>query len=326
MSFLATHARWWWVRQPNKSRAPGLIAPITNSSVGLFLASQLFVASAAVAQELEPRSYTNLPVGETFMAVGVVRSEGDIAPANTTVIQDLELTIDTGVVGLAHTFALGDDSAKVDLAVGRTCYEGSAIFQGEFVKGRRCEYVDPRVRLSWNFYGAPAMDLDEFAKWNPGLVMGASVQAVIPVGTYDSANLINAGANRWMIRPGLGMSYKTGRWHYDLSASVRFYEDNDDFFDGNKVEQDPLYDLQGHLIYYLAHGRWISLNANFYGGGETTVNRVNNKDSLENSRWGATFSTPLSRRMSLKLYASTGVVTRTGSDFDTYGAALQYRF
>lgn len=91
--------------------------------------------SQAEAQELEPRSYTNLPIGETFMVVGAARSEGDISPANSTVIQDLELTIDTGVMGFAHSFALGQDSGKLDLAVGRTCYEGSAIFQGEFVEG-----------------------------------------------------------------------------------------------------------------------------------------------------------------------------------------------
>lgn len=294
------------------------------AALGLMLSAMGM--SQAVAQELEPRSYTNLPIGETFMVVGAARSEGDISPANSTVIQDLELTIDTGVVGFAHSFALGQDSGKLDLAVGRTCYEGSAIFQGEFVEGRRCEYVDPRVRVSWNFYGAPAMKLAEFATWEPGLVMGASLQAVVPVGTYNSENLLNAGANRWLLRPGLGMSYRVGRWHFDLAGSVRFYEDNDDFYGGNKLEQDPLYSLQGHLVYYLARGRWVSLNANFYGGGETSLNGDNRDDELENSRWGATFSTPLGRRLSLKLNASTGVVTRTGSDFDSYGAALQYRF
>ncbi len=260
------------------------------------------------------------------MVVAGARSEGDISPANSTVIKDLELTIDTGLVALAHSFALGDDSAKIDFVAGRTCYEGSAIFQGEFVEGRRCEYIDPTVRLTWNFYGAPALKFTEFVKWDPGLVVGTSVLVRIPVGTYDSDNLINAGSNRWMLRPGLGMSYKTGRWHYDLSASVRFYEDNDDFFNGNKVESDPLYSLQGHLIYYLARGRWLSLNGNFYGGGETTQNGEDLDDRVENSRWGVTFSTPLSQRLSLKLNYSTGVVTRIGSDFDLYGAALQYRF
>ena len=295
------------------------------AALGLIMLSTMGTRQA-VAQELEPRSYTNLPIGETFMVLGAARSEGDISPANSTVIQDLELTIDTGVVGFAHSFALGQDSGKLDVAFGRTCYEGSAIFQGEFVEGRRCEYIDPRVRLSWNFYGAPAMKLAEFATWEPGLVMGASLQAVVPVGTYNAENLLNAGANRWLLRPGLGMSYRVGRWHFDLAGSVRFYEDNDDFYGGNKLEQDPLYSLQGHLVYYLARGRWVSLNANFYGGGETSLNGDNRDDELENSRWGATFSTPLSRRISLKLNASTGVVTRTGSDFDSYGAALQYRF
>jgi len=35
---------------------------------------------------------------------------------------------------------------------------------------------------------------------------------------------------------------------------------------------------------------------------------------------------PINRRQSIKLYYSSGVVTRTGTDFDTVGAAWQYRW
>ena len=70
--------------------------------------------------------------------------------------------------------------------------------------GRRCEYGDLRAKLSWNFYGAPALGLKEFANWKPGLVVGTSVQVTAPTGTYKSHHLINAGTNRWMVRPGIG--------------------------------------------------------------------------------------------------------------------------
>ncbi len=126
----------------------------------VFLLAVLLIGSrAAQAQELEPRSYVNLPVGETFMVLGAVRSEGDISPTPSSPLQEADLTIDVGVLGLAHTFAIAEKAAKIDMVFGRTCYEGSGIFQGEFVEGRRCEYVDPSARLTWNFYGAPAMPL-----------------------------------------------------------------------------------------------------------------------------------------------------------------------
>ncbi|MEP4484723.1 MAG: transporter [Halioglobus sp.] len=286
----------------------------------------LLTVSTLEAQELEPRSYTNVPIGETFLVLGGVRSEGELTPVSGSVLQDAELTIDVAVAGLAHTFALGDDSAKVDFVLARSCYEGSALFKGEFVEGSRCDFADPKLRVSWNFYGAPALKLDEYRSWTPGLVMGTSVQVSIPAGDYNPDNLINTGANRWMVRPGIGMSYSIQRWFFDMSTSVRFYEDNDDFFGGNRRAQDPLYSLQAHVIYSLRKGRWISVNANYFGGGQTSLNGVDNDDEQEGSRWGVTYSMPLTMHQSVKLYASTGVVTRAGSDFDNYGVAWQYRF
>ena len=51
------------------------------------------------------------------------------------------------------------------------------------------------------------------------------------------------------------------------------------------------------------------------------------KDDLqESSRVGATLALPVNRRHSIKLYASTGLSIRTGSDFDAIGAAWQYRW
>jgi hypothetical protein len=280
----------------------------------------------ALAQDLEPRSYTNLPIGQTFAVVGVARAEGDLTLTSTSPLQDAELTVDGLVVAMAHTFALAGDSAKVDLVGTRYCYQGDGKFNGEAVGVDRCEYSDPAMRLTWNFYGAPATTLEEFGRIKPGLVVGTSLQVNAPVGTYHSEHLINAGANRWVVRPGLGMSYVLGDWFIDASSSVRIFEDNDNFFNGNKLEQDPLYQAEIHLVYNLKKGRWLALDANYFVGGETSKNGVKSDDRQENSRLGLTFSTPITAHHSIKLVASRGVVTRVGNKFDTYGIFWQYRF
>ena len=82
------------------------------------------------------------------------------------------------------------------------------------------------------------------------------------------------------------MSYRAGPWAYELMASIRFFEDNDDYFNGRLLEQNPLWSLQGHLIYNFTKGRWISLNANFYRGGETRVDGDSKDNYVENSRMG----------------------------------------
>lgn len=297
-----------------------------NQLLNIGLLSVAIAATTCSAQDLEPRSYTNIPIGMNFLVVGAAHSEGELSPAPTAPIENADININAAVIGYAHTFALAGKSSKIDMTASRLCYKGSADFQGERVTADRCGYGDANVRLSWNFYGAPALKPADFAAWKQGVVVGTSLQITAPTGSYDRDKLLNAGANRWVFRPGLGMSHKLGDWYYDLIASVRFYGDNDEYFNEVKLEQDPQYTLQGHLIYNFSRGHWLSLNANFYFGGETHKDNIDSFDSQENSRFGITYSAPINRSNSIKLYASTGVVTQVGSDFDTLGAVWQYIF
>ncbi|ACJ29418.1 Conserved hypothetical protein [Shewanella piezotolerans WP3] len=297
-----------------------------NKLLSFGLLSVAMTATTCIAQDLEPRSYTNIPIGMNFLVLGAAHSEGELSPAPTAPIDNADININAAVVGYAHTFSLAGKSSKIDMTASRLCYKGSADFQGEPVTADRCGYGDANVRLSWNFFGAPALKPADFSKWKQGIVIGTSLQITAPTGSYDKDKLLNAGANRWIFRPGLGMSHKIGDWYYDLIASVRFYGDNDEYFNEVKLKQDPQYTLQGHLIYNFSRGHWLSLNGNFYFGGETHKDDVDSFDSQENSRFGITYSAPINRSNSIKLYASTGIVTQVGSDFDTFGAVWQYIF
>ncbi|MGS0681987.1 transporter [Shewanella sp. 125m-7] len=292
---------------------------------GAALMTSLFSGYAA-AQDLEPRSYTNIPIGMNFIAAGVVRSQGDLSPAPSAPITDANVTINAAVVGYAHTFALAGSSSKLDMAATRVCYKGSAIHNNEQVKADRCGYGDPTMRLTWNFYGAPALQAKDFANWQQGVVIGTSVQISFPFGSYDPTRLLNAGSNRWVFRPGVGMSHKLGNWYYDLIASVRLYGDNNQYIGNASLEQEPQYTLQGHLIYSLNRGHWISINGNLFFGGETSRDKISSLDEQRNSRFGVTYAFPINAQHSIKLYANTGVITEVGNDFDTLGALWQYRF
>lgn len=127
-----------------------------------------------------------------------------------------------------------------------------------------------------------------------------------PLGQYDSSKLVNLGTNRWSIKPELGISKAWGPLTLELAPSVTFYTDNDDFLNGMTREQDPLYALQGHLVYSMGYGIWGALDSTYYIGGSTKVDGVENDDRQENWRVGATLSVPISRRHSIKFYGSTG--------------------
>ena len=185
---------------------------------------------------------------------------------------------------------------------------------------------DPRLRLSVNLYGAPALTLKEFAGYRPDLIVGVSLQVSSPLGQYDDDRLVNIGTNRWSVKPELGISKTFGRLTLELAAGVSFYTANHDFFGGKTREQDPLYSVQGHVIYSLRSGIWLAVDGTYYTGGRTTIDGVEGNDLQSNTRVGLTVALPVTRRHSIKLYASTGASTRTGSDFDVVGIAWQYRW
>ena len=287
----------------------------------------LFETLCINAQDLEPRSYINLPVDQNFLVGAYAYSEGELTVASSVPLKDVDLEVRAQALAYAHTFSLAGNSAKVDVVLGHLCYEGSAIFLGEFVEAKRCGYVDPLVRLAYNFYGAKALSLGEFSQSRPkGLVMGTSLQVGVPLGSYEKDRLFNGGTNRWMIKPEIGMSYRFGGWSVDAAFSARFYSDNDHFFGGIQLEQDPLFTAQTHLILSLPRGAWLALNGNFFWGGKTTKTGIPSADFQKNSRLGITFNYPINRQHSIKLVASSGVVTRIGNDFDNFLVAWQYRW
>jgi hypothetical protein len=137
---------------------------------------------------------------------------------------------------------------------------------------------------------------------------------------------VNIGTNRWAFKPELGISKGLGPLTLELATSVSLYTDNPDFLGGQTRAQDPIYSVQGHVIYSLRSGIWLAVDGTYYTGGRTTVDGVEGNDLQKNWRVGLTVALPINRYNSLKLYATTGVFTRTGSDFDTVGVAWQYRW
>ena len=168
--------------------------------------------------------------------------------------------------------------------------------------------------------------MPNFRGYQQDLIIGASLTAWVPVGQYDDTRLVNLGANRWSLKPELGASKALGPWILELIGAAQFYENNDDFLGGSTREQEPVYSVQGGGIRSFRSGAWLALFATYYSGGRTIVDGAKSRDFKENSRIGLTLSLPVNRNNSVKIYANTGVSTRTGSDFDALGVAWQYRW
>jgi len=156
-------------------------------------------------------------------------------------------------------------------------------------------FHDPRLRLSVNLYGAPALSFEEFAAYKQDLIIGISLAVTPPLGQYDSA---------------------TG-------ATV--YTENGDFL-GRTREQAPLYSFQANVVYDIGWGIWGAATVTYLTGGRTTVDGRQSDDRQDNLRVGGTVVLPVNRHNSVKVYGATGAVTRSGGEFDVIGILWQYRW
>jgi hypothetical protein len=284
------------------------------------------VPSVAYGQSLEPRAYSNIPAGLNYALAGYIYTQGSVGTDASLPIKDFTVRTNGPVVGYVRTLDLWGQSAKLDLIVPFVWLSAKATVAGQGREREVSGFADPRVRFSVNFYGAPALSLEQFAHYKQDLIIGTSLQVSAPGGQYDSDKLVNIGTNRWSFKPEFGISKALGPLTVELVPSVTLFTNNNDFFGGQHLAQDPLYAVQGHLVYYFDFGAWVALNSTYYTGGRTTVNDVQNDDRQENVRLGITVALPLGRHFSLRLYGSSGVYTRTGTNFDAAGLALTYRW
>ncbi len=286
----------------------------------------LGAASPALAQDIEPRTYFNAPIGINFLIAGYVHTQGALQFDSALDLTDAHLKTSNAVLAYARAFEIGGKEALLDVVVPYTGLSGQALSDGEPVERSVNGFANPSVRLCWNFYGAPALSLGEFRRWQPDVVVGVSLRVTAPWSQYDENRLVNIGTNRWSFKPEIGASKTFGPWTLEGSAAATFYTVNHEFFGGNKREQDPLYSLQGHVIHGFRGGSWISVDATYYAGGRNTVNGILKADLQQNWRFGATYAIPVDRKNSVKLYASTGLSDRTGNSFDLVGIAWQHRW
>jgi hypothetical protein len=284
------------------------------------------MVARAAAQDLEPRAYLNTPVGLNFLLAGYGYSAGGVATDPSLPLQNAALRVQSTFLAYVRSLNVWGRSGKVDVVLPYAWLSGSADVEGQPREREVSGLADPRLRFSINLYGAPALSLQEFASYRQDLIIGASLQVSVPLGQYDADKLVNIGTNRWSCKPELGLSKAVGPLTLELTTGVTLYTDNHDFFGGKTRAQAPIYSVQGHVSYNLGAGIWAALDGTYYRGGHTTVDGVEGNDLQKNTRLGATVALPVNRHTAVKLYGSTGVSTRTGSDFDAVGIAVQYRW
>ena len=291
--------------------------------LALVVAVLLLSSGAAFGQELEPRAYSISPVGVNFVVAAFTRSSGDVNFDPSLPVENVQAGIQSFSVGYFRSIDFFGRSANVSVLVPYVWGTLDGDYFGEYTKIRRSGLSDPFCRFAVNLYGAPAMDVKEFAGFTKKTIVGASVTVSAPLGQYDPAKVVNLGGNRWSIKPEVGLSRTFGKCFVDVYGGVRFYTANDDF-QGRTRKQDPVGSVQFHAGYNFKPRLWLAGNANFYWGGRSSINDIPKFDRLQNSRAGVTLSVPVDRHNSIKFNVSESITQSVGGNFLSLGVAYQY--
>src|SRR6267142_684921 len=225
----------------------------------------------AAAQELEPRAYSNAPVGTTFAIAGYTRLSGPVLPSPSITAIDIDARVNVYTLGYARFPDLFGRTASFTLVVpyAEANLHGSVGEQSGSI--HRSGIGDLNLRGAINLFGHPALSPQEFVKRRDALSGGASLSIQAPTGQYDSARLINIGTDRWAFKPDVGLSYPFGNWFTEAAAGVWFFTDNDDFFGGHRRSQESLNVYQLHAGYQFRPGMWLAADYGRYIGGRTSV-------------------------------------------------------
>jgi len=302
--------------------------------LGLFVFTcvMLALAGRCTAQDLAPRAYVITPTRSNVFLVTYSYFTGSLEFEGAVPIAGATATSNTPILSYYRSLSFFGRSANITVAVPY----GFGDFHGIVLEAPKYAYrsglLDSVFRFSVNLKGGPAMPPAEFLKWRQKILLGASFKMVAPTGQYDPTRLINWGNNRWAFKPEFGYSQRWNHWLVDGYAGAWFFTTNPEFFSRNQYypgvqsqTQEPIVVFEGHLSYDVKPRLWVSLDGNFWVGGKTSLNGVENELTQQrSSRVGATGSIPISRHQSIKISYSNGAYIRYGGNYKNVSVAWQY--
>ncbi len=302
------------------------------------LFSVCFACSVCYAQDLAPRAYLITPVHANAVTLTFSYFNGSILFNQAIPVTDSSGSPKLEILSVYHSLnffgRLANFTAFLPYGFGH--FQGNVTGKAGEVHGEiyRSGLLDAVFRFAVNLKGGPAMSPQEFRSWRQKTLIGASLTVAAPTGQYDPTRLINQGNNRWAFKPELGFSRRRGPWVVDVYGGVWFFTTNPEFFSHNQFNpgtftqsQKPVGAFEGHLSYDVKHNPrlWVSFDGNFWFGGRTSLNGVENPLTLQkNSRLGVTAAVPITAHQSLKCSFSDGAYIGYGGNYKNVSVAWQY--
>jgi Putative MetA-pathway of phenol degradation len=149
------------------------------------------------------------------------------------------------------------------------------------------------ISLLWqiNIFGGPALTKEQFRSFVPQTFASFHLFVGTPLGKYNPESTLNPSSNRWTFFPTINYSYTPDQgWTWlETYLSTKVFTANHDYRVGNasKLTQEPLFLLEGHASRNITPALWMSADAYYNVGGETSIDGVGQRDAANTLRLGA---------------------------------------
>jgi hypothetical protein len=290
----------------------------------------LWLAQPGQAQELEPQRWRHLPIDTNFLSATYIHTDGEIALDPLLGLTDARSSIDTWALAYARTFELFGKSAQFRVLQPWQVGAWDGTLDGASVEANREGLADTEVRFAIHLLGAPPLEGKEYAAYRASIeseksetLFGVAFAVQLPTGEYKPEKLINLGSNQFVFRPEIGFVHARGPWSLEVSGIASLYSTNDSYFNGNRLEIDPLYFAQANLLYRFRPDLWAAAGAGYAYGGPSTVNGIENDDERENILWGFSAGYAITPRIGITLkYIRSDSQKPIGTDSNRYIVSL----
>jgi hypothetical protein len=234
------------------------------------------------------RDFMNTPVNQLSYFADFLYNKAQSASSANLPVPNNETLSRVRFGTLLWSFPLFDKYAGIAVGQGYTGVEG--IGPNGDIKGSG--FTDPNFIFHINFFGAPALRMEEFAKATPQTFSSFHLTVTPPLGPYDRNSPVNTGGNRWAFNPlfNLDITPDKGVSYIDLYAGARFFTDNNAFQGNSKLSQQPLGNFAAHYSHNIGKKMYAAIGVYYDIGGETSVNRVPQGNGSNGFRPGVSIS------------------------------------
>jgi hypothetical protein len=238
------------------------------------------------------------------------------------------LTLFNRASSLAVNVAGGSVDIDVNTSLVPPGFLPPGVAPGSSLSQSASGYADPSVQLDVNLFGTSQLKSTvDLVNYEPTWTIDAAVLLAFPIGQYDSDKLVNMGLNRWYGRIALPFKYHFGTFSpgykssFELTPSVWLFAENDDFV-GQKLGNDPLWQIESHLTHDFTRSFFGSLDLLYRGGFKSEINGVEVGEDLDIGNIGFTLNYQATDNITIR----TSYMSNVFGDSDLDNSVIRIQF